>query len=93
MTSLEKAHLVAFANTVWDAITKIDSPVFERGSEAYITILNARTALRESLSIIDNAVARDEREIVTNCCSTKVIGETDICKQCGEHSELIHTTA
>ena len=31
----------------------------------------------------------EEGKEVSNCCSAKVIGETDICSKCKEHCELI----
>ena len=37
-----------------------------------------------------NWIYEKELEEVSNCCSAKVIGETDICSKCKEHCELIN---
>ena len=89
MTVLEKQQLSEYADNVWAAIGKVCGPTFERGTEAYVICLNANTAIREALLIIDNAIKHSNQERATNCCSSDMIPETDICGKCGEHSALI----
>ena len=44
--------------------------------------------LDEDGDLLDHE-CEEEIEEVSNCCSAKVIGETDICSKCKEHCDSI----